>query len=213
MTKFFLRWAAICAFAIGGVPALAQSSAAPTELGWAQEKFKYAVIGSEFGKKKCEGLAKIHIEAAKVARKSYKEVLVAAGLANQAGDFERAASRNFGRVTCRQIMREKNVTDTLAKVPFLTEELLLALHYADLKSCGIHNEIEWGNLMTYVSPYVEKIKQRPDGAFLVPVAKMRSKKIAETCSGNIIPDDAFLLGSTKYGLFMWEAVQFANNRN
>ncbi|MCB2082579.1 MAG: hypothetical protein KDD90_00790 [Sphingomonadaceae bacterium] len=197
----------------GSYPALAQSDAgeqAAARLRFAQQKFTYAVVGAEFGQKNCKGIAWVHSEAAKLARDAYRAELVAAGLGEDAAGFESSARSRFAFADCSQITSDKSVTDLLSKVPFLTEELFLALHYANLTSCGVHDETSWGKLVAYYTPYIEGIKQRPDAAYFDAAAAENGQAIAELCNSEIIATSDFLLGSSKYGQFLAAAVELAN---
>ena len=209
LTRIFASLAALAGLMLGSA-AMAQNATA-TATDWAKTKYEYAFYADEYHSK-CAGLSKLHALAAREARKYYAQQLDNAGHNAVRTKWDNAQKANFRRASCQGIVRDETAKKMVESVVFLVDEYLLAIHYSGVKQCGVISAERMTKLLAHNTKVEAAMKNRPDFAFVEPVAREHGKVLAGRCGSEIIAGDHFLLMSDMMGNFLFKATDYMNQQ-
>lgn len=200
--------AALPASALAQTAQAPQSAETPRPLlqtDWARTKYQWAIIAENYGRK-CQKLSDFHNWAVIEARTFYGGQIDEAGLKADRQAFSDSIDKVFVLNSCAKLQQEQMVIDAVNNVAHLGNEYLLAIHFADITSCGVMTEARMAKLVAHLPELYTAAQSRPDLGLFVPLAKERGAQLNKACN-SIIAQDPMLLGTHSLGKMLIKAAE------
>ncbi|MCB2086872.1 MAG: hypothetical protein H6919_13150 [Sphingomonadaceae bacterium] len=189
----------------------ADASSEAQKLAFAKEKYVTAVWGLRYAKGSCPGgPSKVYVEAASVAADHYGKIIDAAGESGSRFAFNAMTMARVKDMSCHQFMQAEDLRMQINKLGLLVDELLLAVHFSNIESCGIYDAAKWAPLKERASLVVPIVKTRPDASFVEFTARALGGTLAVLCNDPDVSSSPEVLERTTLGPFLREAVEFVN---
>lgn len=211
MIRSILAFAALTlSLALPGTAGLAQNADTPPseeELNFVRQKYGVAVWSLRFANKPCDSLSKVQYEAASWAFDHYAKVLDAADLSEQRFAFNQQTFATINSKSCAELLQTDLLRSNLNNVGLLVGEFLLAVHHANIESCGVVGAEDWALLKDFASRMHPQIAARADFPYIDKDARKHGFTIATICSSPSYNSSAETLFATTFGPVLREAVE------